>query len=149
MWVFTPDGFYSVVQKKQDAKNGMLTVRTRNRADIDALVKNHFPDAKPYAVRASDYAWRIRVPAALWADALAAMALEIDYSNFKDEVTKRQGWKRHDVYLRVWVALLSLRDPVKRSRRRRGKGGGEPLWQDWRDETLTDYDVDRLLGGGR
>jgi hypothetical protein len=114
MWVFTPDGFYSVVQKPQDRKNNTLTIRTRNRGDMDALVAGHFPDAKPYKVKHSDYEWRIRVPKADWAQAVQRMAMDIEYSNFKDEVTKRQGWDRHDVYLRVWQALLSISDRPRR-----------------------------------
>lgn len=135
MWLFIPDGFYSVVQKRQDRRKDTLTVRTRNRADIDALVAKHFPDAKPYKVAFSDYEWRIRVPKQDWARALARMALEIDYSNFKDEVTRRQGHERHDAYLRVWSALLSISDC--------------PRWW-WRDEPeykqppLSDEDL-RLL----
>lgn len=152
MWVFAPNGcFYSVVRKPQDVKKGTLTIRTRNRADIDALVAGYFPDAKPWAIKNSDYAWRIRVKQDEWAHALARMAMEIDYSNYKNRVTDLHGWKRHDVFSRVWGVLLSLRDPVKRPRRRRRD------WQDWRDEplldwrdgTLTTYDVDRLLGDER
>jgi hypothetical protein len=127
MWTFTPDGYYSVVQKPQDRKNGTLTIRTRNRQDMDALIADYLPDAKPYKVKHSDYEWRIRVPKRDWADAVAQMAMNVDYSNFKDEVTKRQGWKRHDVYLRVWQALLSISDRPRRGWRYRERDF-EPLF---------------------
>lgn len=109
MWLMTPDGFFSVVEKPGDRQDGMLTIRTRNRADIKAL-KRFFPDAQPYKVRFSDYEWRIRVPKDGWAQAVADMAQEIDYSNFKNEVTRRQGNHRHNVYMRVWQVLLGLED---------------------------------------
>jgi hypothetical protein len=110
MWLFTKDGFYSVVEKPGDRRARKLTVRTRNREDIDALVKGYFPKAKPYRVERSDYEWRIRVSKRAWANAVRLMAMDIDYSNFKDEVTRRQGHKRHNVYSRVWGVLLSLED---------------------------------------
>lgn len=144
MWLFTPKGFYSVVQKRQDRAGDTLTIRTRNRADIDAL-KEYFPDAKPFRVKASDYAWRIRVPRQEWAAAVARMALEVDYSNFKDRVTEVQGHKRHAVYLRVWSALLTLRDTPRRSTRKR-RSAVEWEWDD-ASPMLTDRDYDDLLGG--
>ena len=116
MWVFAPDGsFYSVVQKPADRKKNTLTIRTRNRGDIDALIADYLPDAKPYQVRYSDYEWRVRVPKAAWAKAVQQMALSVSYRNYKDEVTKRQGWDRHDVYLKVWQALLRISDRPRRS----------------------------------
>jgi hypothetical protein len=142
MWVFTPDGFYSVVQKPQDRKKNTLTVRTRNRGDMDALVANHFPDAEPYKVKHSDYEWRIRVPKAAWAQAVQRMAMDIDYSNFKDEVTRRQGWDRHDVYLRVWQALLSISDRPRRGWRYR-KNEFEPEFNQ------IPLDVSRSAAGAR
>jgi hypothetical protein len=141
MWLFTPRGFYSVVRKPEDAKGDTLTIRTRNRADIDALA-DLFPDAKPFRVKASDYAWRIRVPREEWMHACARMAAEVDYSNFKDEVTDRQGYARHDVYLRVWSVLLHLRDPDKRQRRSRRAGSSR-----YDDAPWGDYDTDSLFGG--
>lgn len=110
MWLFTPEFFVSVVEKPQDRRRRTLTLRTRNRADIDALIAAYFPRAKPYQVAHSDYEWRIRVSKRAWAKAVAAMASQIDYPNFKDEVTRRQGRRRHDIYLRVWSVLLSLSD---------------------------------------
>lgn len=143
MWLFTPEFFVSVVEKGNDRKDGKLTLRTRNRADIDALVAKHFPEAKPYRVKHSDYAWRIRVPKDQWALACARMAMEVDYSNFKDRVTELQGKERHDVYLKVWFALLALKDRPRGRRRRRQV---EPLLRD-SPYMLTDRDYDDLLGG--
>lgn len=129
MWLITPEGFFSAVEKPGDRADGMLTVRTRNRADIKAL-KRYFPDAKPYRVRYSDYEWRIRVPKDEWAQAVARMALEIDYSNFKNEVTRRQGRERHDIYSRVWSVLLGLEGRRRDWTTPKGKGKGkqQPLF---------------------
>ena len=114
MWIFTPDGYYSVVQKAADRKANTLTIRTRNREDMDSLVRDYFPKAKPYRVERSDYEWRIRVPKAQWAEAVQRMAMDIDYTNFKDEVKHRQGMERAGVYGRVWSVLLALENKKRR-----------------------------------
>jgi len=45
-----------------------------------------------------------------WAEALAAMARDIDYSNFKATVAARRGKKRANVYWNVRAALLPIED---------------------------------------
>ena len=37
MWLVTPIGFFSIVQKPGDKANGTLTVRARLRSDLAAL----------------------------------------------------------------------------------------------------------------
>jgi hypothetical protein len=119
MWIMTTRGFYSAVQKRGDADEGMVTIRARVKADLERL-GDLLPDAKPYRQRGySDYPWRVRVTAEEWAAAVKAMALEIDYSNFKNEVKRVQGGKRAQVYSRVWGVLLSLQPSRRYSGRRR------------------------------
>jgi len=113
MWLMTPRGFYSAVQKKGDVKTGMVTVRARNRKDLEALA-DFFPNVKIAETKGTDYPCRIRVKQQAWAEAVRAMATEIDYSNFKDEVKKKQGWQRASVYSRIWSVLLDLEDRVIR-----------------------------------
>lgn len=60
------------------------------------------------AYHGTDYPFRIVITKNEWAAWLAVQALDIDYSNFKDRVTRTQGGPRHDVYSRVWSALLGL-----------------------------------------
>jgi len=104
----TPKGFFSAVEKPEDRKGGTVTIRARNKRDIDALVKTYLPDAKPWRLRRSDYEWRVRVSREDWAQAVARMAMEIDYSNFKDRVAQTQGKRRANIYGRVWGVLLDL-----------------------------------------
>lgn len=107
MWLMTTRGFYSAVEKKEDGVEG-VTVRARNKSDIDRL-KDLIPDAKPFKEKYyTDYAWRLRCSKLDWARAVAVMALEIDYSNFKDEVKRRRGSRVAAIYGRVWGVLLDL-----------------------------------------
>lgn len=124
MWVITTKGFFSAVEKPEDRKDGMLTVRARNEADIRALAEM-IPGAKPYQQAGfTDYDWRLRCKAAEWATALARLALEIDYSNFKTAVGQRQGKGRANIYSRVWSALLSLEDRGRKGGYGKGYTGG-------------------------
>lgn len=150
MWIMTTRGFFSAVEKYEDRAEGMLTVRARDRRDLNNL-KDLLPDAKPYREkRFSDYPWRIRVHREDWSFAVATMAEEISYSNFKDEVKLVQGAKRASVYGRVWAVLLSLEPPRRSRRGKKGKRkAGASRWDEsgyygdgaWNNYGLDDDDV--------
>jgi 8-oxo-dGTP pyrophosphatase MutT (NUDIX family) len=113
MWTLTPLGFYSVVQKKGDTH---LTIRARVRADLDALRATYLPTLGATVAHAgTDYPFRATCTHAEWAAALAGMASDIDYANFKTAVAERQGYARAHVYGEVWSALTKLEGlPVER-----------------------------------
>jgi hypothetical protein len=99
MWIFTSEGFYSVVQK---AGESILTVRARRQEDLERLQKYLPRLSTIYSERGSDYAYRANCTHEEWALALARMALTIDYSNFKSTVLENA---RHEAYMRVWSAM--------------------------------------------
>lgn len=106
MWLLTPIGFFSAVRKPGDST---LTVRARVAGDLDSLRARYLPRLSPVdAHGGTDYPFRARCTQEEWAMALARMALDIDYGNFKSEVAKRQGPARAHVYSKVWSALRSL-----------------------------------------
>jgi hypothetical protein len=130
MWLMTPRGFYSAVEKRGDREQGMVTIRARVKGDLESLLEL-LPDetGKPYKERfGTDYPWRIRIPAGQWAHACARMALEIDYANFKDEVARKQGKKRAGVYGRIWGVLLDLERRAQ-SRGQASFGGWDSDWR--------------------
>lgn len=131
MWLFTPRGFFSAVRKPDDAKDDMLTIRARDKADLEQLA-DLLPEAVPYAKKYSDYPWRIRIPQKDWALALARMALEIDYDNFKDEVKRTQGSSRAGTYGQVWSVMLQVDPTYKKTSYGGGGGGGS-----WKTEKRT------------
>lgn len=106
MWVMTTKGFYSVVE----TKDGMAMVRTRDRADLEALVDATGTAAPILETSHADYPFRVIVTKEEWARFVYDEARAIDYSNFKAAVTKRQGGLRHDVYMRVWSALHGIEE---------------------------------------
>jgi hypothetical protein len=113
MWIMSRHGFFSVVKKPGCAPDE-LEVRARCRRDLEVLQMQTGVKSKILANAGTDYPFRIRMTWEVWAKFLADEAMAIDYPNFKDAVlfgkseTPRRRKHRHDVYLDVWRALLSL-----------------------------------------
>lgn len=105
MWLLTPDGFYSIVQKRGETD---LCVRSRVGADLDRLRERYLPSlTETTETDGSDYRYRAWASHDAVADALAAIARELDYDNFKSEVA-RTGYERADTYHHVWKVLGRL-----------------------------------------
>ena len=107
MWLITTRGFYSVVEHRSDPER--LIVRARRREDLEALAEL-IPDLEIFSDRRADYRWRAVVARAEWALAVAQLAAEIDYSNFKSAVGQRQDDERAGLYAEVWRVLYGLQE---------------------------------------
>lgn len=108
MWLFTIYGFFSVVFKKD--KKQWVNIRARVKGDLETLLK-HWPvgagdTPEILTTPDNDYPYRILVDEPTWFVVCAMLAQSVlSVENFKDEVTKRQGHARHDVYLKVWRVM--------------------------------------------
>ena len=123
MWLFTKYGFYSVVCARQgDGRLGRpvdtnrVMVRARVRDHLEALI-GRFQDqlgaAEIQAFPGSDYAWRIFVPKQSWTTAVAALAEEVDYDNFKSAVAHMRGRDGYEQALHdVWEVMYRLQRPT-------------------------------------
>ena len=112
MWLITPTGFFSIVQKPGDAQANTLTVRARVRQDLVALREQFLPGlGEIEESRANDYRFRAVAPRAEVAAALAEMVNRLDYGNFKSQVAKVQSPKRAQLYHGVWDVLHGLQQP--------------------------------------
>src|SRR5687767_13175947 len=105
MWVFTTEGFYSVVAHR--TRSGYVVVRARTREDLEAL-KQRIPSLELFEGAGTDYRWRAVVKTSDWQNALSALAGGIDYDNFKNAVAERQGSERARVYAGVWSVVRAL-----------------------------------------
>lgn len=109
MWLITPIGFFSIVQKPTDKARDTLTVRARVRSDLEALRDTCLPSLGEIKESPNnDYRFRAVAPRANVSAAAADLIAGLDYSNFKSEVARRQGVKREQLYHDVWHVLYSL-----------------------------------------
>lgn len=111
MWVFTPYGFYSVVEKPEDRDTGMLTVRSRVKADLDALRERFMPElGQTISGTGTDYRYRAKIAKSAFSEGMKRVSESVDYDNYKHAVGTRQGYDRARIYARVWTDLLALED---------------------------------------
>lgn len=113
MWICHNEAFLSIVHK--DCGPDHLMVRARVRGHIQKV----FPKAKVSQTLGNDYQFRAVVSRIDVANALAEMAFDVDYPNFKDSV---RDDKLHGAYNRVWSAMSSLQEYAPYSRVKRGNG---------------------------
>ena len=111
MWLITPIGFFSIVQKPDDRQSDTLTVRARVASDLDALREHYLPELGPIAAdRGTDYRFRAVAPRLAVAEAMRRLVHDLDYSNFKNTVAEQQGYQRAATYHKVWDALYTLQE---------------------------------------
>jgi hypothetical protein len=108
MWMFTKIGFFSAVQSKDDENT--IVVRARLEQDIERLAdflgECQIPQPKVIKTPHRDYLYRVMVKREDWKKAVARLADEIDYTNFKNEV--HDGTHRDAAYSRVWSVMYAI-----------------------------------------
>lgn len=113
MWVFTPDGLVSIVAHR-DQPDALL-VRARARAHLVSFLRT-LSSPQRSAIRRTpdaDYPYRAVVKREAVAEALAKLALDLDYPNFKGEAYTR-GAMAPTVLHDVWEDARRLEDPGAR-----------------------------------
>lgn len=111
MWLITNFGFFSIVQKPDDGAAGTLTVRARVKSDLETLRERYLPNLGPISPNAgTDYKYRATAPRDSVAVAILEVTRDVDYSNFKSSVAKKQGHQREKAYHKVWDVLYELQD---------------------------------------
>lgn len=168
MWVCTKGGFISAVRwqgGKKDPNNGKLSVRAREREALEyLLVHVETPKPKPkIKKKGGDYAYRVFLSETQWLEAVAGLAAEVDYRNFKDEVLRQaKAGKVSMAYEkalhRVWSIFGDLQPGGPYGWRRGWKSAAPTLFEDDEDDDLwkgfgevttplTDEEIAGLLRG--
>jgi hypothetical protein len=107
VWLFTPEGFYSVVTADEFGEE--LMVRSRSDDDLDRLRSTHFPELGPNVHKPGrDYPVRAFTNRADLATCLGRVAMKLDYSNFKSTVARRHSSARAHLYSNVWSDCLEI-----------------------------------------
>lgn len=98
--------------EKLDVNEPELQVRARRRIDLLNL-KKFMEDAglvlgTPFSLPNTDYQWRAYCTREAWGHALHLMAMEIDYTKFKDTPQKYHGDRKlTDAYGKIWNATFT------------------------------------------
>jgi len=118
MWLFTPRGFYSAVQHKQQPDT--IVVRTRVRPDMERLVElvERHTGSRPEVLEwaGTDYRFRALLPRHVWAIVLNDMVAELTYTNFKNAAHKVQdegAAGRDHTYDAIWQAMYRFQSMNK------------------------------------
>lgn len=108
MWLATKYGFYSVVAHHDDPD--LVQVRARSRADLEHLrgfaQGRDIPVPDIVMTPANDYCCRIFMTRRSWTQLGGALATEIDYPNFKEQV--RGEPLRDAAYTQMWSAMRTF-----------------------------------------
>src|SRR5437016_5925567 len=98
MWIISNFGFFSIVEKPGDKEENTLTVRARVKADLENLRDKYLQTLGPISEDVgTDYKYRAKAPRLDLARAFSQIILDIDYSNFKNSVAKKQGAERSEL----------------------------------------------------
>lgn len=134
MWLFTKAGFFSAVQcsvetpheskvfpkmKTGETALDYVSIRARIAGDLERLRADYAPELGPtIELPGRDYPYRAYLAKEKFAEALCRAALDIDYGNFKDMITREFGRARHDLYAKVWGVMFGSNEKLKSEKRR-------------------------------
>jgi hypothetical protein len=111
MWLFTIDGFFSVVQDDYCSEEGLM-VRARWRKDLERLSDKIGRRLDIKTIDKADYRYRAKVKKNEWINYCARSASEIDYPTVKGTIAADDPG-RSRAYIAVWHALLTAQENTK------------------------------------
>ncbi len=114
MWVFTREGFFSVVWDK-DCRGDQLAVRSQCKEDVCRLAKKlsgYCDDSQIDSRDGGGYRYRIRIAKQAWSAYLADSALQVDYPSVKKTVVSEGDDLRRDAYYQIWEAIFRWREKM-------------------------------------
>jgi len=104
MWIFTPTGFLSVVEHRDDSR--CLIVRARAQEDLKGIAG--FAVQEIIEMPEADYRYRVEMARATFAAFMRFQVAEIDYPNFKGRLHEQNrsaiAIEREQFAYRVWQA---------------------------------------------
>ena len=114
MWLFSKQGFYSVVKDKY-CSDGELMIRARVRIDLERLL-DKITSANGDSFKAdiltlenADYRYRMKIKVYQWVKYVAKEAAKIDYENVKETITWHEPG-RSTAYYGCWQALYTWQE---------------------------------------
>ncbi|MDZ7579039.1 MAG: hypothetical protein U5R30_00015 [Deltaproteobacteria bacterium] len=111
MWVFTREGFFSVVWDKT-CRPDQLAVRSQSKEDICHLVKRlsgYCDEGQITETFGTAYRYRVNITKQAWSAYLADCALQVDYPSVKEAIVSVDDRLRQEAYYQIWEALYRWR----------------------------------------
>jgi hypothetical protein len=109
MWLFTSSGFISIVEKDADH----LAVRARDSLSLSSLAQSYGVEIR--STPAADYPYRIFITKDQFKNWLSNQPGQIEYKNFKSQVSITRGKNFANALLKVWAAMHAIEDLQARS----------------------------------
>jgi len=114
MWLFTKDGFYSVVKNKYCGPDE-VAVRARTNDDIlNFCLATKTPTKRTIRTPEADYLFRVHVSREVFTNYVHECADQIDYPNFKNKAIAPGDHARSDAYHKCWEALHAWQERTKK-----------------------------------
>ena len=108
MWIFNQDGFFSVVQHRDDPE--MLMIKARNRAHLERVAAwtraNFMPNLEIVELEESDYIVRANISKIRWAQYLTQRTMELDYDSVKEPIMERTDPELGHAMFDVWDRMM-------------------------------------------
>lgn len=107
MWLATQYGFYSIVQKAP----GEFHVRGRVKQDLENLLQLVGLDLEVLTWPGADYRYRVIVGEGDFTRIMAALALSLDYPNFKSQIARLPDQREKlDSFHEIWAIIARLQN---------------------------------------
>jgi hypothetical protein len=106
MWIFTQDGFVSVVDKEEVP--GTVVVRARDRMSLEPIAELFETEIVPSPL--SDYQYRTHVTRQQLIEWMTLNIQTFDYDNFKTRVYATRGAEFAHVLSNVWDVMNDVAD---------------------------------------
>jgi len=109
MWLFTSSGFISIVEKDADH----LAVRARDSLSLSSLAQSYGVEIR--STPTADYPYRIFITKDQFKNWLSNQPGQIEYKNFKSQVSITRGKNFANALLKVWSTMHAVEDKQARS----------------------------------
>lgn len=122
MWLFTQDGFISIVAHRR--KHDVALVRARDAESLLPLVTySDSPDLPNEITRTpdADYPYRLEITWRQLSKYLVDQVYNITYDNFKNQVHDTRGDDFAAPLHKVWSVMHEVEDSSARQTQKRGK----------------------------
>jgi hypothetical protein len=112
MWLFTDTGYVSAVVSKEN--RDLISVRARDKKSLESFVKMF--KVKIVELKGRDYEYRVYITKSDLTKWLSTRVEELNYDNFKTQVTKTRGYEFAEPLHGVWAEMLQVSDKKPKTR---------------------------------